>query len=708
MTRKELTELLEQELNAFFEELCRQFEGYELPQKMLADLRKKRLTQVPRIREMLSQSTASEADRNTEARLLAATIVGNLSMYSIYPYTKEQLNQCIRILAGSNKPVEVQKTTERLNKIARDMPQFYRNCIRSEGMYPLAVVLMTALQDCFAETSKQQKKAAKGSVQSKHEILCDLVTYLRGESVLGIGQKPDLREYEDAVRQYFSHTARIYLLHAAKNCAEDWSDTQYNLIMRDQFRKNTELFRKAAKLLPKQKPVGMPFAVTSDIKGKLPQITSAFDPRNPKAMLERDDPFLERMKELGIRDPEILGQIRKNRDEATALMEANQDAYASVHEAYMEGIKRQIAEEEELHWEIDTIAACESVLDAIVCDDEILNLNGMKSLLNWLRSKSPLPISFQNVLKLEDDEENADEYSDAWVEDAPGENGKLALTLVEDDSLLYQVFEKGNMSLKAPVSLAAVLSNYGERQLETPFEIRKSIIKAFREAGYSERKARDFAVMIATMQMVNRQEEWQYFRNDVFHTDSPVQEVPDQSSIDAQIQRMIGEEAKKRARAEKDSQSCRHENAVLRRKIEELNEALRQKDAEIQKREQLIELYEQMEEPGETAEAPEIQFPYRTDKRIVLYGGFDSFQADIQKLLPDLRIIAHCAHPDFAPLRKADFVFLQINRTSHSNYWRAVEVAKNSGAATHHLNNASPRVCAETIVRVLENRKPED
>ncbi|MCD7956313.1 MAG: hypothetical protein LUG93_11315 [Lachnospiraceae bacterium] len=103
------------------------------------------------------------------------------------------------------------------------------------------------------------------------------------------------------------------------------------------------------------------------------------------------------------------------------------------------------------------------------------------------------------------------------------------------------------------------------------------------------------------------------------------------------------------------------------------------------------------DEPGEA-----VQYPYHTKLKVVLYGGFDVFH---RELLPDVRIVEITAHIDVNPIRNADIVFLQINKTDHSGYWTVCDACKNSQVPYIHLNYASARRCAGVMVEEIEKLK---
>ena len=98
-----------------------------------------------------------------------------------------------------------------------------------------------------------------------------------------------------------------------------------------------------------------------------------------------------------------------------------------------------------------------------------------------------------------------------------------------------------------------------------------------------------------------------------------------------------------------------------------------------------------------------VQFPYHTDKKVVLFGGHDVFHKMISKYLPDIKIIPPSdSSLDVTPIRGADLVCLQCNKCNHGQYWAAVAAAKAHGRKLAHLRYANAELCARVIVQELE------
>ncbi|MCC8150831.1 MAG: hypothetical protein LIO96_05115, partial [Lachnospiraceae bacterium] len=236
----------------------------------------------------------------------------------------------------------------------------------------------------------------------------------------------------------------------------------------------------------------------------------------------------------------------------------------------------------------------------------------------------------------------------------------------------------------------------------------KSLVKIFREYGCSERKTRDYAIIVAVLQQVARQE-----REDARYMitypaerrEEILPEVTVEESVQAEIR--IRENAERELRqARKENQACRHEIRILQQEIERLKGRIAKKEQREDASGETAE--EDAREKTGTAAADAVQYPYRTNLRVVLYGGFEEFHRKLLKYLPDVRVVSPSAHIDINPFRNADIVFLQINKTDHSGYWTVCDACKSSGVPYLHLNYASAKRCAEMMVDQIRKMERKD
>jgi hypothetical protein len=118
--------------------------------------------------------------------------------------------------------------------------------------------------------------------------------------------------------------------------------------------------------------------------------------------------------------------------------------------------------------------------------------------------------------------------------------------------------------------------------------------------------------------------------------------------------------------------------------------------------EELISLREalfsiQRGEPEETA-PPKIEFPYKTNGNICVFGGHDTWLKAIRPMLPDVAFI-NCdmrPHPDL--IRNADVVWIQTNCMSHAYFEQIIGVVRQYNVRCRYFGYAGAQKCAEQIV----------
>lgn len=95
----------------------------------------------------------------------------------------------------------------------------------------------------------------------------------------------------------------------------------------------------------------------------------------------------------------------------------------------------------------------------------------------------------------------------------------------------------------------------------------------------------------------------------------------------------------------------------------------------------------------------EINYPYETRKRTVIFGGHDTFLKAIRPMLPNVRFVDTAIY-SFSPeiVKNADVVWIQNNCISHSQYWNIVKVARQHSIQVRYFAYASAEKCAEQLV----------
>lgn len=234
----------------------------------------------------------------------------------------------------------------------------------------------------------------------------------------------------------------------------------------------------------------------------------------------------------------------------------------------------------------------------------------------------------------------------------------------------------------------------------------------FRQFNLSDHEAETCAYLTAALRAnYDAQDEIQELRDrlDSIYIQSQEMEQKNQK-LQVSVQRLQKENEDVKAQLRQAERECRTSQHALREQEKVLKgnkamHALQEENNQLQiALEELTTVLAQEDEP-----LPEnISFPYYTDKKIVLVGGFDVFHQAIKKLIPGIRTIAF-GNGRFnpAPLHTADVICFQTNRCNHSQYWYCIAQAKNAGKQFIHLRNANAELCAKTIIQQIEHRQAE-
>ena len=164
-----------------------------------------------------------------------------------------------------------------------------------------------------------------------------------------------------------------------------------------------------------------------------------------------------------------------------------------------------------------------------------------------------------------------------------------------------------------------------------------------------------------------------------------------------------------------DSSALEEQNQALARQVKELRSALH--DAErtsIRLREQirdvkqswevdrseLTQLRETLyrlraEEDAEDGDSgPLVELPWQVRRRVVVFGGHDTWRKAVKPLLPGARFYDREVLPDLNAIRGADAVWLQVNALSHKYYYRIIDAARKHDIPVRYFGSASAKKCA--------------
>ena len=92
-----------------------------------------------------------------------------------------------------------------------------------------------------------------------------------------------------------------------------------------------------------------------------------------------------------------------------------------------------------------------------------------------------------------------------------------------------------------------------------------------------------------------------------------------------------------------------------------------------------------------------VRLPYQVSRRILIFGGHDTWSKSIRPLLPGARFFQRESLPDLNALKGADVVWIQANALSHKFYYRIIETARRENIEVRYFGFASARKCAEQV-----------
>ena len=111
--------------------------------------------------------------------------------------------------------------------------------------------------------------------------------------------------------------------------------------------------------------------------------------------------------------------------------------------------------------------------------------------------------------------------------------------------------------------------------------------------------------------------------------------------------------------------------------------------------------------PEFAAAESQIQFPWQVRRRVLIFGGHDTWSKSIRPLLPGARFFQRESLPDLNAIKGADVVWIQANALSHKFYYRIIETARKENILVRYFSFASARKCAEQVVENELSETPD-
>lgn len=116
-------------------------------------------------------------------------------------------------------------------------------------------------------------------------------------------------------------------------------------------------------------------------------------------------------------------------------------------------------------------------------------------------------------------------------------------------------------------------------------------------------------------------------------------------------------------------------------------------------------VFNQQEDIYQTETTDEqIEFPYHTEQRIVVFGGHDSWAREIKPKLPNVRFIDRAMLPNADLIRNADVIWIQHNALGHMHFYKIINEARRYHIPVRYFSYASAAKCAEQLAK-YDNEK---
>ena len=171
-------------------------------------------------------------------------------------------------------------------------------------------------------------------------------------------------------------------------------------------------------------------------------------------------------------------------------------------------------------------------------------------------------------------------------------------------------------------------------------------------------------------------------------------------SVAVENERLKKELAQLKEQAKKANYSLSRENRELKEKLEKAEATAGEMTQELADLREIVFNQQNESKQGgveEKKEEAKITFPYHTTRRIIAFGGHDSWLREIKFKVPDVRFMGEdISSPEI--IRRADVVWIQTNCIGHKSYYNIIDLARRYGRKVRYFKYASATKCAEQVV----------
>ena len=278
-----------------------------------------------------------------------------------------------------------------------------------------------------------------------------------------------------------------------------------------------------------------------------------------------------------------------------------------------------------------------------------------------------------------------------WIESKPFDpewyETKYAGELHEDDDDPHDV------------SLAQLVYQYTGAVLPRDMNRFDGLKKELRAKGL---KPSQVSTLCAVMNVIGEVSRQRFdFSKYADQDDWDVEEDAVEDDLASENEKLKAELAKLRKQAKEANYNLSRENRELKDHLDKMEVEtgeMRQELADLRE----VVFHQQSGAEEEKAEESKISFPYYTSRRLVAFGGHDSWLREIKFKLSDVRFMSDdISSPEI--IKRADVVWIQTNCIGHKSYNIIIDLARKYSRKVRYFAYASATKCAEQVVAEEEN-----
>lgn len=266
-----------------------------------------------------------------------------------------------------------------------------------------------------------------------------------------------------------------------------------------------------------------------------------------------------------------------------------------------------------------------------------------------------------------------------------------------------------SLKIQKPLNLNQFINNMtGIVNLLEENDISKELKKMLTAGGLNEEKSQQLSLIISLGYIIGvRTKELKINKIKLRQNQKNLDFKEDKSSTSPQtLQSPTDEKTQAEHQKLKDeNENLKQKNLRLELKIKELKEYIKKETNQKAKEmanDFLLELIDKDLEIQE--EEPDISFPQFLNKKVVVFGGHETWVNHMKEFLPGVIYVNKDKNPDEQLIRNADSVWIQTNAISHTFYHKVANIIKNTGFKNiKFCGSSSASDCARRIY--LEERE---